>query len=139
MRVAFNRSLSEITVYREAGDRKFYGRGHASGENRLLYHLAKHLNAMGFRLIRVCPGRDGHMLGDEYQRYLRPPVGCPRKFPHIYIYSGFYAIRGANENYNKEGKVTLIVTLNCLEKQSNCASLVRKLMEKGAAHAKPHS
>ena len=94
-----------ITFKREEGDPKFYGTMHAKGEHALLHFIKKWMNARGFSLIKKLAQKDGHMVGDQYQPYLR--TSSPKKhFPHVYIISTFYAIRGANEDWNK-GEVTL--------------------------------
>jgi hypothetical protein len=105
-----------VTLTREEGDRKYYGTQGARGERQLLTLLMKWLNERGFRLIICCPGDDGHMMGDEYQRYLRPPMKDMHRArpivdrPQVFIYSGNYAIAGANEDWNRYSKVDLIVT-----------------------------
>ena len=89
-----------VTFVREAGDPTFHGIKHAKGEHALFYFLKKWLNEHGFRFIKKRAQKDGHMVGDEFQPYLRSE--------HICIISGFYALRGANEDWNK-GEVTLDV------------------------------
>jgi hypothetical protein len=96
-----------VTLTREPGDPKFYGQRFAAGEHALFHFLKKTLNAQGNDLIKKRAQKDGHMLGDEYQPYLRTRSA---KSPglNIAVYSGFYALRGANEDWN-EGSVTLLV------------------------------
>lgn len=116
-----------ITITREPGDRKFYGMRFAHGEHNFLHNLCKWLNARGFNLIKVRAQKDGHMVGDEYQPYLRPPKrGRKRTAPDIYIISGFYALRGANEDFN-QGEVMLNVHSDVLDRQPNCKQLVADL------------
>lgn len=108
-----------VTFYREPGDRKYYGLQHASGEHNLFYNIKKWLNQHGFDVIKKRAQSDGHMLGDEYQPYIR--VYKRNSFaPHIAIYSGFYALRGANEDWN-EGEVTLLVQGAFYEKSDGSA------------------
>ena len=120
-----------ITVTREKSDRKYYGHVHASGEHSLFRCIAKYLNARGFNLIKIRAQKDGHMLGDEYQPYLRPPKRG-KKPCLIYIYSGFYALRGANEDWN-HGEVDLMVTCSRDDKPDWRDAVVAA----GAAHDFP--
>ena len=113
-----------VTFIRGEDDPKFYGNVHAKGEHALFYFIKRWLNARGFNLIKKRAQQDGHMLGDEYQPYLRCMSktalarGCDNPkingwvSPHIMIYSGIYAIRGANEDWN-EGKTELQIQGNC--------------------------
>ena len=96
----------DIVVTREKGDKKFRDGGYADGESTLLYHLKNHLNKMGYDLIKKRMYKDGHLV-DDTQQYLRTrkATGDPEK--DIMIYSTFYAIRGANEDWNNNGVVTL--------------------------------
>jgi hypothetical protein len=69
------------------------------------------------------------MIGDEYQPYIRcrkPGKGVP----HVMIHSGFYALRGANEDWNREGKVTLLLERDCFERGQPTESLVEALCRK---------
>ena len=124
MRAEF--SKTSVTFYREAGDPRFHGIAHAKGEHSLFYFIAKWLNARGFDVIKKRAHKDGHLIGDEYQPYIR--CRKPRKnIPHIYIYSGFYALRGANEHWNK-GEVTLVLRTDVFGKNQNTMELINKLM-----------
>jgi len=102
-----------IVVKREATDPKFrntgWGANGNQGESRLLYHLKNLLNSMGYDLIKKCIQKDGHMMGDQYQQYLRSrkPSGDPSK--DIYIYNHRYAIEGAEEEFNENGEVMLML------------------------------
>jgi len=136
MKVKFN--LNSVTLTREPGDPKFYGKC-AKGEHLLLHYLCKWLNARGFKLIKKRIEADseefGHMMGDQYQPYLRPPKRSPGDGPHIFIVSGFYALRDANEDWNA-GEVVLNVYLDVLGKQPDCEERLFRLRspgEKGAA------
>ena len=119
---------AHLTLTREKGDKRYHGQGHAKGEHALLHNLKKFLNARGFELVKIRAQKDGHMIGDEFQPYLRPPKKRrDRGAPDIYIYWGNYALRDANEDWNNEGKVALIVELDCLDQQSDCIERIVKL------------
>lgn len=90
-----------LTVQREEGDPKFYGV--ATGESRLLHYLKTQLNAQGYDLIKKRMWKDGHLM-DDTQQYLR--TRSPKsKGPHVFIWNGQWAIRGAEVDWN-EGSVT---------------------------------
>lgn len=109
MKVTFF-GLTSCRVTREEGDPKFYGRLRAAGESRFLYHLKKELNSMGYDFIKKRIQKDGHMVGDEYQQYLRARRPERLKEGGIYcILNDSYAIRGAEEDFNKLGEVWLKV------------------------------
>jgi hypothetical protein len=95
--------IGHVVLTREDSDPKFHGILHAKGEHALFYFIKKWLNARGFSLIKKRAQNDGHLV-DEYQPYLRSKKGIP----DLMIISGFYALRGANEDWNK-GSVTLEV------------------------------
>ena len=109
MRAIFclNRNGGTVTFHREDGDKKYYGQRHAAGEHNLFYAIKKWLNERGFDLIKKRAQNDGNMIGDQYQPYIRIRSRNSQA-PHIAIYSGFYALRGANVDWN-EGAVTLIL------------------------------
>ena len=114
-----------VTFFRGDDDPKFYGISHAKGEHALFYFLKKWLNERGFALVKVRAQDDGNMVGDEYQPYLRTTLDWPRLVtPHCCIISGFYALRGANEDWNK-GSVTLDFHGGYLEQDT--IALVKKL------------
>jgi len=96
-----------IVFFRDAGDPKFYGVRYARGEHALLHFLKKELNKQGWDLIKKLMRKDGHMVS-EYQPYLRARF-AKSKGPNVCIYSGFFAIRGANEDWNA-GEVTLNIS-----------------------------
>ena len=123
MRVVF--SEGAVTLYREDGDPKFYGNREAKGEHSLLRYLAKFLNARGFDVIKKRAQKDGHMIGDQYQPYLRTRKPCVCT-PHIYVWSGFYALHGANEDWNK-GEVELLVESDCFEKGQDTQAMIAAL------------
>jgi hypothetical protein len=78
----------------------------AKGESLLLHKIKKILNARGYDLIKKRMWRDGHLM-DDMQQYLRTrkPTGHPAR--DIYIYSGFWAIEGADAALKRDGEVTL--------------------------------
>jgi hypothetical protein len=103
-----------VTFYRDKTDPRFHGMKFARGEHGLMHHIAKWLNARGFDLIKKRAQKDGHLIGDIYQPYLR--CRKPRKdVPHIYIWSGFYQLRGADADWN-DGEVTLLLEIDVFGK-----------------------
>lgn len=123
MKAAFSEGCSYVTFYREAGDSRFHGGKFARGEHRLFRFIARWLNARGFDLIKKRAQLDGHMIGDSYQPYVRtrkPKAGVP----HIYLWSGFYAFRGANEDWNTDGQVSLLLETDCFLKGQDTEALI---------------
>jgi hypothetical protein len=102
------------TIVRQPGDPHFSGVTDAAGESRLLYHVKKALNDQGYDLIKKRMWKDGHLV-DDLQQYLRTrkPSGDPDK--DIYIYNEQWAIKGAEEDFNKHGIVTLSVVKNVFQ------------------------
>lgn len=102
-----------LVVEREPDDPKFYGVKHAAGESRFMHHLKLKLNSMGFDFVKKLMYSDGHLV-DEYQHYLRARHIERLKEGEIYcIYNSTYALRGAEQDFNK-GDVTLeIVRYPC--------------------------
>jgi hypothetical protein len=93
-----------LTVEREPGDPKFYQSSGSWGNNesRLLYHIKKKLNSMGYDFIKKLMWKDGH-LTSQYQHYLRArkiPVK-PREIESIWDTS--FAVRNCAEDYNEGG------------------------------------
>ena len=68
---------------------------------------------------------DGHLIGDPFQPYIRTRKPRPG-VPHIMVWSGFYALRGANEDWN-HGQVTLLLETDCFERNQNTEALVAAL------------
>lgn len=102
-------------LIREPGDPRFSGTVGAKGESRLLYHLKQILNRRGYNLVKKRMWRDGHLV-DEMQQYLRTrSVHSPK--PHIYIYNESWAIRGAEEDFCKKGRVRLGVVCDVFKKK----------------------
>lgn len=60
-----------VKFIREENDPKFYGIRFAKGEHNLFHFLKEALNAEGNDFIKKRAQKDGHMLGDEFQPYLR--------------------------------------------------------------------
>jgi hypothetical protein len=97
MRASFG--PSGVTFYRDASDPKFSGLRFAKGEHALLHFIKRWLNQRGFLLIKKRAQKDGHLIGDIHQPYLRcrePQASVP----HVYLWSGFYQLRGAEEDWN---------------------------------------
>ena len=117
-----------LTLIREDNDPKFYGMQHAAGEHRLLRHLQRLLVEAGFDVIKKRAQKDGHMIGDEYQPYIRTKSHRSQG-PHIMIWSGFYALKGAHEDWNK-GTASLLVEGDAFERNQDTVSLIRDLCEK---------
>jgi hypothetical protein len=71
------------------------------------------------------------MYGDEYEPYIRlVNLKHPRNdVPHIYIVSGFYALRGANEDWNN-GKVRLDLEMDVCETGQNTLAMIQELASK---------
>ncbi len=97
MRIEFHKTCVE--VFREKGDKGYYGAKNAAGESNLFYDIKKHLNARGYDLIKKRMHKDGHMVADM-QQYIRTrkPSGDPEK--DIYIINGMWSIEGAEIAYN---------------------------------------
>jgi hypothetical protein len=94
-------------VEREQGDpKKFYDGSWGSGESRLLYHLQKELNKMGYDFVKKRMWKDGHMV-DADQLYLRERKKNGERC--LAIFNSRWAIAGANEDYNRYGAVTFSV------------------------------
>lgn len=94
-------------VTREDGDPKFYGARNAAGESRLLYHVVQELRRQGHDVIKKRMWKDGHMV-DDMQQYVRSRN--KRCSPNFAVWNGSWAIRGAEEDFNSEGKVVLNLT-----------------------------
>jgi hypothetical protein len=98
-----------LQVIREDNDQKYYGDHNAAGESNLLHAIKIELNKQGYDLIKKRMWKDGHLV-DDLQQYLRTRKKGSGK-ADIYIYSGFWAIRGANEDFNN-GELFLNVDYN---------------------------
>ncbi len=125
MKAAISEGCGCITFYREPGDPKFHGLRYAKGEHALFRFLAKWLNARGFSVIKKRAQLDGHMIGDQYQPYLRTRKPRPG-VPQVMVWSGFYALRGANEDWNR-GQVSLLLEVDCFERGQDTEALVAAL------------
>lgn len=93
-------------VNREPGDPKFRNGTWGSGESRLLYHVKQILNRQGYNFIKKRMWKDGHMVSEQ-QLYLRERK--PKNGRLLGIYSHFWQIRGAEEDFNKNGEVMFTV------------------------------
>ena len=106
MKIEFHETY--ILVYREKGDKAYYGVKNAAGESALLYAIKKQLNSQGYDLIKKRMWKDVHLV-DNMQQYLRTrkPSGNPDK--DIFISNTRWDIEGAEIDYN-EGCVMLSLT-----------------------------
>ncbi len=104
-----------ITCIREEDDPKFYGIVHAKGEHAFMHFLKKWLNERGCNLIKKLIWKDGHLMGDDYQPYLRTKSNRSAG-PHMYIYNGRYAIEGAEKHWN-DGEVKLHLHTNIFKSE----------------------
>lgn len=107
-----NINQGSVTITRENGDKKYYGIANGAGESKFFHDLKKELNKQGYDLIKKRMWKDGHLV-DDMQQYLRTRKKGAGK-ADIAIYSTFWAIRGANEDFNN-GEVTLCVMRNIFE------------------------
>lgn len=87
-----------LFVTREETDKKYYGDQFAAGESRLLFDIKNALNKQGYYLVKKRMHKDGHLV-DDIQQYLRTRKRGAGK-ADIHIYSPFFALRGANEDFN---------------------------------------
>lgn len=101
-----------LIVTREETDPKYYGTGNRAGESKLLYAIKNELNKQGYDLIKKRMWEDGHLV-DDMQQYLRTRKKGAGK-ADIYIYSNFWAIKGANDDFNN-GEVELSVEYNVFD------------------------
>lgn len=119
--------VSSVTFHREAGDKRYHGTGGARGEHNLFYAITKWLNQRGFAVIKKRAAKDGHMV-DDIQPYIR----CRdqrQAYPHVFIISGFFALRGANEDWNKDGKVTLMLHTDVFGKGQDTLAMIGQLCD----------
>lgn len=103
-----------LVVTREEGDKKYHGVKNAAGESNLLHAIKTQLNKEGYDLIKKRMWKDGHLV-DDIQQYLRTRKKGAGK-ADIYIYNSAWAIRGAEEDYNK-GEVELTVHYNVFDEK----------------------
>lgn len=117
-----------VTFHRDKTDPRFHGMKFAKGEHGLMHNIAKWLNARGFDVIKKRAQDDGHLIGDVFQPYLRcrkPQVGVP----HIYIWSGFYALHGANEDWN-DGEVMLLLETDVFGSGQDTMAMIADLCQR---------
>ena len=114
-----------VTFHRDKADPRFHGAKYAKGEHALMHRIAKWLNARGFDVLKKRAQKDGHMIGDQFQPYIR--CRKPRKdVPHIYVWSPFYALRGANEDWNA-GRVTLLLETDVFGKGQDAMAMIEAI------------
>ena len=113
----FNVDMGVLTVWREEGDPKFYGRQNAAGESALLYHVKRTLNRAGLHLVKVRMWKDGHLV-DELQQYLRTGTAHLRAgfVPAVYILNSQWPVEGAEQSWNAEGRMELMILFDVLER-----------------------
>ncbi len=100
---------NRCTVTREPGDARISGGNrNAAGESKLLYAVKNVLNAQGRDIIKKRMAKDGHMV-DDMQQYIRDRDFFRRE-DAICIYNPRWATNGADETYNRDGVVVLMVT-----------------------------
>jgi len=69
-----------VTFHRDKTDPRFHGNRFARGEHNLFQFVKKWLNVQRLRRYKKRAQKDGHLIGDVYQPYLRcrkPGVGIP--------------------------------------------------------------
>ncbi len=98
MKIEFHDSY--ILVFREAGDKAYYGVKNAAGESALLYAIKKILNSQGYDLIKKRMHKDGHMVADM-QQYLRTRKLSGDLDKDIFISNSRWDIEGAEVEYNR--------------------------------------
>jgi len=127
MRVVFHLGQhgGSATFLREPGDPAFYGLRHAAGEHRLFHYIRAWLNVRGWDVIKKRAQADGHLIGDEYQPYIRTRLPRPG-VPHVMLWSGFYQLRGANEDWNA-GKVMLRLAHDVFCRSQDTRAEIRRL------------
>ena len=113
MRIEFHESY--ILVFREKGDRAFYGIKNAAGESNLLYAIKKVLNSQGYNLIKKRMWKDGHLV-DNMQQYLRTQKPSGEFDKDIFISNPRWDIEGAEKMYN-QGCVRLLLTKAIFEQE----------------------
>ena len=116
MKLTFINEHSGLLVEYEKGDPKYYGVQNAAGESNLLYAIKRQLNAQGGDYIKKRMHKDGHMV-DDLQQYIRMRKPATNGV-QIAIYNPNWAIEGANEALNRDGKVTLAVVDLAMERSN---------------------
>ncbi len=92
---------SYILVFREKGDKAYYGVRNAAGESALFYAIKKQLNSQGYDLIKKRMHKDGHLV-DDMQQYLRTRKPSGKSDKDIFISNPRWDIEGAEIAYNQE-------------------------------------
>ena len=111
MKIEFHASY--ILVFREKGDKAYYGVKNAAGESALFYAIKKQLNAQGYDLIKKRMYKDGHLV-DDIQQYLRTRKPSGEFDKDIFISNSQWCIEGAEIAYN-QGCVRLQLTTAIFE------------------------
>ena len=93
-------------VEREPGDPRFYGIKNAAGESRLLYHVKQALAKQGYDFVKKRMWKDEYLVS-EMQQYLRERKD--RNGRCLAIYNDMWAVLGAEEYLNVDGRVTFAV------------------------------
>ena len=101
---------------REPGDPKYYGTRNGAGESRLLAAIRDKLNAEVNDLIKKRMAKDGHLV-DDLQQYIRTRKKSSQGL-QVMIYSSFWALRGANDDWNERGDVWLSVVRDPFVKET---------------------
>ena len=114
MKLTFTDNVRGLLVEYEEGDPKYYGVQNAAGESNLLYAIKRQLNAQGGDYIKKRMHKDGHMV-DDLQQYIRMRNPASNGV-QIAIYNQRWAIEGAEEALNRDGKVTLAVVDIAMER-----------------------
>ena len=104
MKVELDFKTKCCVVTREKDDPKFYGTFRAAGESRLLYHVVQELKKQGHDVIKKRMWKDGHLVSD-CQQYIRSRNRKCR--PNFCIWNTSWQIRGAEDDWNREGSVIL--------------------------------
>jgi hypothetical protein len=104
MQVELNLEKRICIVTKESNDPVCSGIVNAKGESRLLYLIKKELIKQGFDVIKKRMYKDGHLV-DDLQQYVR--TRSSKK--GFMIYNNSWACYGAEEPFNKDGRVVLAV------------------------------
>lgn len=111
MKVTLNIEKNSCIVEKEPGDKRFTNGGYALAESTFLYHVLQALKEQGYDVVKVRMWKDGHMVDDTQQyiktrKYMKSPANTPNEFA---IYNQNYALYDAGEEFNKAGRVNLVV------------------------------
>jgi len=104
MKVLLDLANRRCEVVKEDADPKFSGVVGGVGESKLLHHVKLELIKQGFDVIKKRMWRDGHLV-DDLQQYIR----TRSTKAGFMVYNSCFAVEGAEEIFNREGKVRLTV------------------------------